>query len=49
MVEAKQITKVVFGHSTQSGWRKFLYLSPVHSFLRRCLPVDVHVITYPRK
>ena len=48
VVERKRITKVVFGHSTQSGWRKYLFLSPVHRFLRMCLAVDVHVITYPR-
>jgi two-component system, OmpR family, sensor histidine kinase KdpD len=44
-VKAKRITQVVFGHSTSAGWRKFLYLSDVHRFLRDAPSVDVHIVT----
>ncbi|HZU22152.1 MAG TPA: histidine kinase [Terriglobales bacterium] len=45
VVREKHITQVVFGRSAQSGWRKWLYLSAVHSFLRDAPPVDVHIVT----
>jgi two-component system sensor histidine kinase KdpD len=46
VVKQEHITEVVFGHSTQSHWRKYLYLSPIHHFLRKRLPVDVHIVSY---
>lgn len=44
-VRAKRITQVVFGRSATHGWRKYLYLSAVHTFLRDAPPVDVHIVT----
>jgi two-component system sensor histidine kinase KdpD len=43
-VREKRITQVVFGHSAQTSWRKHLYFSPIHKFLRDTLAVDVHII-----
>lgn len=45
VVRQKHITQVVFGRSAQSGWRKYLYLSAVHKFLRDAPPIDVHIVT----
>jgi two-component system, OmpR family, sensor histidine kinase KdpD len=45
VVRDKHITQVVFGRSAVQGWRKFLYLSAIHSFLRDAPPVDVHIVT----
>jgi two-component system sensor histidine kinase KdpD len=45
IVREKHITQVVFGRSAVSGWRKFLYLSAIHRFLRDAPPVDVHIVT----
>jgi two-component system, OmpR family, sensor histidine kinase KdpD len=45
LVREKHITQVVFGRSAVQGWRKFLYLSAIHSFLRDAPPVDVHIVT----
>jgi len=45
LVREKHITQVVFGRSAQTGWRKFLYLSAIHKFLRDAPPVDVHIVT----
>jgi len=45
VVRDKHITQVVFGHSSQSGWRRYLYLSAIHKFLRDAPPVDVHIVT----
>jgi len=45
VVRAKHITQVVFGRSAQTGWRKYLYLSAIHRFLRDAPPVDVHIVT----
>jgi len=46
IVQDEHISEIVFGHSTQSTWRKYLYLSPIHRFLGKQLPVDVHIVTY---
>jgi len=43
LVKDKHITQVVFGRSAQTGWRKYLYLSAIHKFLRDAPPVDVHM------
>jgi two-component system, OmpR family, sensor histidine kinase KdpD len=45
IVREKHITQVVFGRSAQSGWRRYLYLSVIHKFLRDAPPVDVHIVT----
>ena len=49
VVREKHITQVVFGRSAQSGWRKYLYLSAIHKFLRDAPPVDVHIVTQEMK
>jgi two-component system sensor histidine kinase KdpD len=43
-VREKHITQVIFGHSATSGWRRYLFLSAVHSFLRDAPAVDVHIV-----
>ena len=45
VVREKHITQVVFGRSAQQGWRKYLYLSAIHKFLRDAPAVDVHIVT----
>jgi two-component system sensor histidine kinase KdpD len=45
IVREKHITHVVFGRSAQTGWRRYLYLSAIHKFLRDAPPVDVHIVT----
>ena len=45
LVREKHITQVVFGRSAQKSWRKYLYLSVIHKFLRDAPPVDVHIVT----
>jgi two-component system, OmpR family, sensor histidine kinase KdpD len=45
VVREKYITQVVFGRSAQTGWRRYLYLSAIHKFLRDAPPVDVHIVT----
>ena len=45
LVREKHITQVVFGRSAQKGWRRYLYLSVIHKFLRDAPPVDVHIVT----
>jgi two-component system, OmpR family, sensor histidine kinase KdpD len=43
-VREKHITQVIFGHSATSGWRRYLFLSAVHRFLRDAPSVDVHIV-----
>jgi two-component system, OmpR family, sensor histidine kinase KdpD len=45
IVREKHITQIVFGRSAQTGWRRYLYLSVIHKFLRDAPPVDVHIVT----
>ncbi|HEY6769243.1 MAG TPA: universal stress protein [Candidatus Sulfotelmatobacter sp.] len=45
VVREKHITQVVFGRSAQTGFRRYLYLSAIHKFLRDAPPVDVHIVT----
>lgn len=45
-VREKHITQVIFGRSAVKGWKKYLYLSPTHRFLRESPEVDVHIITH---
>jgi two-component system, OmpR family, sensor histidine kinase KdpD len=44
-VRAKHITQVIFGRAPVHDWRKYLYLSAVHRFLRESPPVDIHIVT----
>jgi two-component system sensor histidine kinase KdpD len=44
-VRAKHITHIIFGRAPVHDWRKYLYLSAVHRFLRESPPVDVHIVT----
>jgi two-component system sensor histidine kinase KdpD len=44
-VRSKHITQVVFGRAPVRDWRKYLYLSAVHRFLRESPSVDVHIVT----
>jgi two-component system sensor histidine kinase KdpD len=44
-VREKHVTQVIFGRSAVHGWRKYLYLSAVHRFLRESPAVDVHIVT----
>ena len=44
-VRDKHITQVVFGRSATQGWKRFLYLSALHKFLRDAPGVDVHIVT----
>jgi two-component system sensor histidine kinase KdpD len=48
-VRESHITQVVFGRSASSGWRKYLYLSAIHKFLRDAPAVDVHIVTQEAK
>jgi len=44
-VREKHVTQVIFGRSAVKNWKKYLYLSPPHRFLRESPEVDVHIIT----
>lgn len=43
-VREKHITQMILGHSATGGWRRYLFLSAVHRFLRDAPPVDVHIV-----
>jgi two-component system, OmpR family, sensor histidine kinase KdpD len=43
---SKHITQVIFGRAPMHDWRKYLYLSVVHRFLRESPAVDVHIVTH---
>jgi len=45
-VREKHITQVIFGRSITKGWKKYLYLSAAHRFLRESPEVDVHIVTH---
>jgi two-component system, OmpR family, sensor histidine kinase KdpD len=45
-VRSKHITQVIFGRAPVHDWRKYLYLSAVHRFLRESPAVDVHIVTH---
>jgi two-component system sensor histidine kinase KdpD len=49
MVREKQVTQVIFGRSAQTSWRRYLYLSAIHKFLRDAPAVDVHIVTHEMK
>jgi two-component system sensor histidine kinase KdpD len=42
---AAEVAKIV----KVTGWRKFLYLSAIHDFLREAPKVDVHIVTQEPK
>ena len=44
-VRSKHVTQVIFGRARVRDWRKYLYLSAVHRFLRESPAVDVHIVT----
>jgi two-component system sensor histidine kinase KdpD len=44
-VRSKHVTQVIFGRAPVHDWRKYLYLSAVHRFLRESPAVDVHIVT----
>jgi two-component system sensor histidine kinase KdpD len=44
-VRVRHITQVIFGRAAVRDWRKYLYLSAVHRFLRESPAVDVHIVT----
>ena len=44
-VRSRHITQVIFGRAAMRDWRKYLYLSVVHRFLRESPAVDVHIVT----
>jgi two-component system, OmpR family, sensor histidine kinase KdpD len=44
-VRSRHITQVIFGRAPVHDWRKYLYLSAVHRFLRESPAVDVHIVT----
>jgi two-component system sensor histidine kinase KdpD len=44
-VRTKHITQIIFGRAPTRDWRKYLYLSAVHRFLRESPAVDVHIVT----
>jgi two-component system sensor histidine kinase KdpD len=48
IVREKHITQVIFGRSADKGWKKYLYLSAAHRFLRESPEVDVHIVTQER-
>lgn len=48
-VREKHITQMVFGRSATTGWRKYLYMSAIHKFLRDAPDVDVHIVTQHAK
>lgn len=48
-VRERHITQVVFGHTATTGWRRYLYMSAIHKFLREAPPVDVHIVTQPSR
>ena len=43
-VREKHVTQIVFGHTATTGWRRYLYMSAVHKFLRDAPSVDVHIV-----
>jgi two-component system, OmpR family, sensor histidine kinase KdpD len=44
-VRDKHVTQVIFGRSAVEGWRKYLYMTAIHRFLRNAPAVDVHIVT----
>ncbi len=49
IVRDKHITQVILGRSALKGWKKYLYWSAIHKFLRDAPPVDIHIVTQAAK
>jgi len=45
VVRERHITQIVFGRSATRGWRRYMYFSAIHRFLRDAPPIDVHIVT----
>ncbi len=45
IVREQHLTQVLFGRSALKGWKKYLYWSAIHKFLRDAPPVDIHIVT----
>jgi len=45
VVHEMHLTHVVFGRSATTGWKRYLYISAIHRFLRDAPAVDVHIVT----
>ena len=45
VVRERHLTHVVFGRSATRGWKRYLYFSAIHRFLRDSPAVDVHIVT----
>ena len=48
-VREKHITQMVFGHTATTGYRRYLYMSAIHKFLRDAPAVDVHIVKQEAK
>jgi two-component system sensor histidine kinase KdpD len=48
-VRKEHATHVVFGRSATRGWKRYLYWSAIHRFLRDAPSVDVHIVTQEMK
>src|SRR5579872_3044737 len=44
-VRDRHVTQVIFGRTAVEGWRKYLYMTAIHRFLRDAPAVDVHIVT----
>jgi two-component system sensor histidine kinase KdpD len=44
-VRERHVTQIIFGRSAVEGWRKYLYMTAIHRFLREAPAVDVHIVT----
>jgi two-component system, OmpR family, sensor histidine kinase KdpD len=44
-VRDQHVTHVFFGRSATRGWKRYLYWSAIHKFLRDAPSVDVHIVT----
>jgi two-component system sensor histidine kinase KdpD len=44
-VREQHVTHVLFGRSATRGWKRYLYWSAIHKFLRDAPSVDVHIVT----
>ena len=45
VVRERHLAHVVFGRFATRGWRRYLYFSAIHRFLRDSPSVDVHMVT----
>jgi two-component system, OmpR family, sensor histidine kinase KdpD len=45
-VHDRRITHIVFGRSLAQGWRRWLFFSSIHRFLRASPSVDVHIVSH---